>query len=75
MTLQFPASAIGMNISVQVLPVGGTAPYSFIIVPGGAGGFVSGTGVYVAPNATGVETIQCTDSLGAVATAIFCNEK
>src|SRR5580698_8318750 len=71
----FTACAGGVNF-VQFGASGGVAPYSFVIIPGGAGGSInSATGFYTAPllpssSPNGAyDTIQVTDSVSATATA------
>lgn len=61
-------SAIAPNISVPFGASGGTTPYVFTIAPGGIGGVIDpSTGVYIAPGVSGVDTIDVTDTNGAVA--------
>lgn len=70
------ATAVGPNVPASFLALGGTAPYSYAIVPGGAGGMVNPTtGAYIGPPAVNAEasrafdTIKVTDALNATATA------
>lgn len=60
-------TAIGPNLTASFQASGGVAPYVFSVVGGGAGGTIdSSTGVYTAPNNTGIDTIQVMDSLAIV---------
>lgn len=70
------ATAVGTNAPASFLATGGTGPYTYAVLSGGAGGIiVSGTGVYTAPAVVSsdplklFDTIQVTDSLAATATA------
>lgn len=63
--------AIGPGLPVSFLASGGTAPYTYRVLPNGAGGsIVPSTGAYTSPNiiptnpAQQSDTIQATDSLG-----------
>lgn len=57
------------NLSVPLGATGGTAPYVYSVIPGGAGGTIDPvSGVYTSPNNTGIDTVEVTDSLGATAT-------
>lgn len=76
LTLTQTYTAVGPNITSSFLASGGTAPYVYSVVPGGAGGTIdSSTGIYTAPSSVNVDpsltsdTIQVTDSLAATATA------
>lgn len=55
----------------QVVPFsgsGGTAPYVYSVLAGGAGGTINAsTGYYTSPTITGVDTVRVTDSLAATA--------
>lgn len=69
-------SAVGPGITSSFLGVGGSKPYSYSVIPGGAGGSInSRTGVYTAPAQASsspnqvYDTIQVTDALLATATA------
>lgn len=69
-------TAVAVNIPASFLATGGTAPYVYSIVPGGAGGSINAsTGAYVAPSfisanpVQAYDTIKVTDSLAATATA------
>jgi hypothetical protein len=56
--------ALGPNLTRSFLANGGSAPYVYSVRGGGAGGSInSSTGLYTAPNATGIDTIVVTDSL------------
>ncbi len=61
--------AVGYGIPAPFLGVNGTPPYTYKVLPNGAGGTIgASSGDYVAPRATGVDVVQVTDSLGAKAT-------
>jgi hypothetical protein len=69
-------SAVAVNLTSSFLGAGGTPPYSYLVLPGGAGGVInSSTGLYTAPAVVSsnpnhlYDTIQVTDSLSATATA------
>lgn len=61
--------AINLNLSIPFGVSGGTGPYAWSVLPDGAGGTINAsTGEYTSPsNNTGVDVIQVTDSLAAVA--------
>jgi hypothetical protein len=76
LTLTQSATAVGSNSPASFLGVGGTEPYLYQVLPGGAGGSIdASTGLYTAPanllsspnNA--YDTIQVTDYVGDIATA------
>lgn len=76
LTLEQSAHAVGISVPASFLGVGGTPPYSYAVVPGGAGGSVNPTtGAYIAPPsvpttpATQADTVRVTDSLSATADA------
>lgn len=67
-------TAINPNNTSSFLANGGTAPYSYGVLPNGAGGTIDPVaGLYTAPSIVGrspqtlFDTIQVTDSLGATA--------
>lgn len=69
-------TAVGPGITSSFLAVGGTAPYTYSVQPGGANGSInSSTGVYTAPQSVGstpktrTDTIIVTDNTSATATA------
>lgn len=69
-------TAVGPGVTSSFLATGGTGPYVYSVLPGGAGGTIDpSTGIYTAPGAVGttpetsIDTIQVEDSLSAVATA------
>lgn len=75
-TLTSGTRALAPNITTQFLATGGTAPYLFNVVDGGAGGTINPTtGLYTAPAivnedpAKNTDTIQVTDNVGGVRTA------
>jgi hypothetical protein len=77
------ATACAPGLTVPFQAVGGTGPYTYVVVPGGVGGSIDSTGIYTAPLArVGTDTIRATDSLAAVVTGtilvgtpleLFCN--
>ncbi len=69
-------SAVAINLAVSFLASGGVEPYSYALLPNGAGGTIDATtGLYTAPAqidpdpAKDYDTIEATDNLGATATA------
>lgn len=63
------SQALSENLTVPLGASGGTPPYAFSVIPGGAGGTIATyTGVYTSPSKSGIDTIQVADSLGATAT-------
>lgn len=69
-------TAVAPNITSSFLATGGTAPYTFSVLAGGAGGSVnSSTGLYTAPDQMGetpqqmFDTIRVVDNLGLTATS------
>lgn len=69
-------TAVGPGITSSFLANGGTGPYTYSVLGGGAGGSIDGTtGVYTAPGvvpsvpAMVYDTIQAQDSLSATVTA------
>lgn len=69
-------SAVGPNIQASFLGVGGAEPYTYSVLPGGAGGTINAdTGVYVSPAAVNpnpamaADTIQVVDGSAATATS------
>lgn len=79
MTLSLTQSvtAVGVGIQASFLAIGGTFPYTYEVLTGGAGGVIdSDTGVYIAPLTVDpndlqlqFDTIQVTDGTAATATA------
>lgn len=64
------ATAMNTNLTLPFSAVGGTEPYVYSVVPGGAGGSInSSTGLYLSPDVTGSDTIKVIDALSAEATA------
>jgi hypothetical protein len=63
--------AIGPNRTKTFVASGGTAPYAYVVLPGGPGGTIDPiSGIYTPPQGVnGVDTIQATDSLAAIGTA------
>ncbi len=70
LTLSQSATATAVNLTVGFLGVGGTGPYTYAVLSGGAGGTINAsTGVYTAPAAISsaspaqlYDTVQVTDS-------------
>lgn len=68
-------SAIGPSLTSSFQGVGGVAPYTYAVLPGGAGGTIATNGVYTAPAALNSDpkkssdTVRVTDSTAATATA------
>lgn len=62
------ASAIAMGVPTAFAGTGGTAPYTYAVLPGGAGGSISSGGVYTAPRVLGIDTIRVKDSAGQTLT-------
>lgn len=67
-------SAVTFNVTSSFAGQGGTAPYSYAVLAGGAGGTINAsTGIYTAPSFSvetpqgSVDTIQVTDALSATA--------
>lgn len=53
------------NLTVPFSGLGGTAPYTYSVLPGGAGGTIdSSTGLYASPQNLGIDTIQTLDAVG-----------
>lgn len=76
LSLTQSVTAVGINVPASFLAIGGTAPYTYAVVPGGAGGMVNPTtGAYFAPPAVSADparafdTIRVTDAVMDVATA------
>lgn len=76
LSLTQTATALAAKSVASFLAIGGTSPYVYSVVAGGAGGTIDpGTGVYTAPPVVdshpqkGYDTIQVTDSLSVVATS------
>lgn len=75
LSLTATLSALAPGLTASFLGVGGTAPYTYAVVAGGAGGTVnSSTGIYTAPAfvnpdaAKAYDTLRVTDSAAATAT-------
>lgn len=69
LSLASNTQAIGPGRSTSFKGAGGVEPYVYSVVAGGAGGTVDpSTGEYLAPLATGLDTIQVEDDVGAIAT-------
>jgi hypothetical protein len=67
-------SVIGLGVKASLSPIGGVAPFTFSVLPNGAGGTITNAGLYTAPLTSPpspdkqIDTIRITDSLGATAT-------
>ena len=60
--------AMASNLTSPFGATGGTAPYTFSVLPGGAGGSIDpSTGIYTSPNSTGIDIIEVTDAVAATA--------
>lgn len=74
-TLQQTLTAVGPGITSSFGASGGTAPYTYAVRAGGAGGTIDSTGLYTAPATVPTvpaklyDTITATDSAGSVGTA------
>lgn len=56
------------GLTIPFGATGGSPPYTFSVLPGGAGGSINPTtGVYTSPSTTGVDIVQVTDSVAATA--------
>lgn len=55
-------TALSPGLTASFLGVGGVEPYTYEVIAGGAGGTIDGDGNYIAPDVTGVDIIQVTDS-------------
>jgi len=62
--------AVGMKIPFST--VAGTPPYTYSVLPDGAGGSIDANGLYTAPQTIGVDVIQSEDSLGEKVTTEVC---
>lgn len=68
-------TAVAPGITSSFQGQAGTPPYSYDVVPGGAGGSVDSDGIYTAPNTMGqtpqtlFDSVRVTDDAGATATA------
>lgn len=58
-------AALKTNITQPFSHVGGTAPFTYSVIPGGAGGTINSSGVYTSPNTTGLDRVKITDATGA----------
>lgn len=57
--------ALGYGVPSPYTAIGGTAPYTYAVVPDGAGGTIDpSSGLYTAPNNNGQERIMVVDSVG-----------
>lgn len=69
------SAALAVGVTKPFSGSGGTAPYTYAVLAGGAGGTIDSDGIYTAPAMVdddpkkGYDTIQVTDSLAATAIA------
>ncbi len=64
------APVVSVGSTINFTANGGSPPYSYSILSGGAGGTIAAaTGVYVAPLAAGTDTVRVTDVYGGVSDA------
>jgi hypothetical protein len=69
-TIKQSAFAVWQNCPVSFLGTDGTAPYTYQVIAGGAGGVINASsGRYTAPVtvSSGIDTIRVTDSVGGIA--------
>jgi hypothetical protein len=60
-------TAISPGLTTSLSVIGGNAPYSFSVLPGGIGGTISSSGIYSAsPNSYGLDTVLVQDSSNPV---------
>lgn len=62
-------SAMAPNLTAPFSATGGVPAYTWSVLPGGAGGAISSSGLYTSPSTYGIDTIQVTDASSSVATA------
>lgn len=73
LVLQGVVTAIGPNLTASYLASGGTEPYTYSVVPGGAGGSIDSDGIYTSPMtipqdpAHAYDTILVVDAAAATA--------
>lgn len=65
------AKAVAVGLTVPFEATGGTAPYTYSVVSGGAGGSIDSDGLYAAPEVTGVDTVKVVDALSATVQSII----
>jgi hypothetical protein len=65
LSILFNSRNIAPQKTTPFLGSGGVAPYSYAVLPGGAGGTIDVNGKYTAPNGYGVDTIRVTDASSA----------
>lgn len=66
----YTAVTNSQGLSVPFGATGGSSPYLFSVLPGGAGGSIGSlTGIYTAPATIGIDVIQVTDSASTPAIA------
>lgn len=56
-------TAMGPGLSTAIGATGGTEPYTYSVVPGGAGGSIDSDGVYTAPDTISSDPRQSSDTL------------
>lgn len=59
--------AVLPNVPTPFDASGGTPPYTFTVLEGGAGGSIDSDGLYTAPAGYGIDIVQVEDSLGSFA--------
>lgn len=76
LSLSSSLSAVAANVRSSFLATGGTSPYTYSVIAGGAGGTIdASSGWYTAPSIASsspnntYDTVQVTDDVGAIATA------
>lgn len=75
LTLSQAYKAIAPGLTASFVGLGGTSPYTYAVLPGGAGGTINGAGLYTAPAVVSqdpllvTDTIKVTDSVAATAQA------
>jgi hypothetical protein len=70
-TIEYNSLAVTNKVPLPFSATGGTTPYTWSVITGGAGGTInSSTGLYTAPSFpnTGLDTVQVTDSASNIAT-------
>lgn len=76
LSLTQSATAVGSNGPASFRAIGGTSPYVYFVIAGGAGGTIDpSTGLYTGPDSVSTQvskaydTIQVVDNIGSIATA------
>ena len=63
MSLEVSDAFVAPNGTLELQAFGGMPPYTFAVIPGGAGGTVQGS-TYTAPPVVGIDSLIATDALG-----------